>query len=218
MSTAIEKMRIRDQVLIYMSRIVRWAHLFTTDSSRVTFGTTAIDQEALDQSQGEKQLSEPVRILQDFGLRSRPPRGSECIIVAVGGGRANSCVVATDHEDYGPADLQEGDVVVYSGAHMEGATCVIKLLKVGEISATPKSGQKVKLGDTADANLDPIVLYTQLKAQFDAFVGKFHDHIHPAGALLDGNGIACTGSTAKTTTVAATLTTAVQSSNVVAKK
>ena len=62
------------------------------------------------------EVQEGIQNFQHFGFRSNAPRGSEAIIVAVGGNRENSVCIATVNRD-SKADLpnlQEGESVAFS--------------------------------------------------------------------------------------------------------
>lgn len=157
----------------------------------------------------------PVRRIGSFGLRFVPPDGSEGIIVTINGGRRTggaAALIATENLKYGPQELKGGEVALYS---QYDAT--ILLDKDGNITVVPKAGAKVKLGTATDSDLDPVVLYQQLKTEFDGFVDTFNMHGHYAGALAAGM-TPVTGTTAGTTLSANHLTSAAGSSNVEAKK
>lgn len=49
----------------------------------------------------------------EFGFSSRPPVGSDAVLVFVGGDRTNGIVVATGHKPSRPTGLQEGETIVY---------------------------------------------------------------------------------------------------------
>lgn len=89
----------------------------------------------------------------------------------------------------------------------------------GTISAVPPADKQVQLGDTAAANLDWLVLYTELKAQVDANTAAIKLHTHLAGALVAGM-VPVTGVTGTPVNPGAfqNLTAGIRSSNVVAKK
>ena len=157
-----------------------------------------------------------------FGFRSIIPAGVECVTVSPMGSQTQKVILGAESNSYGPTDLQTGEVAIYNSVHAQGAVCWIKLDKDGHIIVIPKAGAKVKLGSGTDAELDPIVLYTQLKAQFDSFVSRYNGHVHPVGIPA----VPATPHAAATVTSSAppigdqasNLTTAVQSANVVAKK
>lgn len=98
-----------------------------------------------------------------------------------------------------------------------GGASEVKVAADGTISAVPVDGKRVKLGSEQDAQLDYVALYTQLKADFDAFVQAYNLHVHPAGTLANGGG-PVVGVTAVTLSTANPLSPTVSSSNVVAKK
>ncbi len=49
----------------------------------------------------------------DYGFASKPLPGAACIMVFIGGDRANGCVIATSDERYRPRDLKDGEVMVH---------------------------------------------------------------------------------------------------------
>ena len=156
----------------------------------------------------------PVRRMQPYGLRSRPPAGAMLTLVSVNAGRTNVAYLAAEKPGQGPADLEEGEVALYNGA---AQVLTIRLTKDGDIQIIPAAGRKVKLGSKDDGELDPVVLYSKLKEQFDRFVLKHNQHTHVAGTLVAGM-VPVTGATAATPDTMEPLTAAAGSSNVVAKK
>lgn len=165
-----------------------------------------------------------------FGFRSIIPKGVECVTVSPMGSQTQKVIVGAESNAYGPTDLAEGDSVVYSKAHREGVVCIVRVYADGQIRietsengrhvvVKPGTAGKVKLGDDADANLDPVVLYTALKTQFDDFVSLYNNHTHGPGtfAVAAAPGVVA-GTSAQTAASANNLTTAVRSANVVAKK
>jgi len=219
---------LRDYILLIAGRMVKWS---TVSSLTSNFGGLNATMPPVDPALGDKSTTQTCRNMIGFGFRSAPVTGSECIVTAPRAGAVNATVVASDHLGYGPTDLAEGDSVQYSKAHHEGVVAIVRVYADGNIRiqtskdachvvAKPGSGGKVKLGDDVDASLDPVALYTQLKADFDAFVGKYNGHAHLAGSLLDSLGFPVTGATASVAagSQAANLSASVQSANVVAKK
>jgi phage baseplate assembly protein V len=49
----------------------------------------------------------------EFGFSSRPPVGSDAVLVFVGGDRSNGIVIATGHQASRPTGLEEGESIVY---------------------------------------------------------------------------------------------------------
>lgn len=113
--------------------------------------------------------------------------------------------------------LQTAKGALRLNVRTDGGASEVKIAPDGTISAVPVDGKRVKLGSEQDAQLDFVALYTQLKAEFDAFVSKYNAHVHLAGTLANGAG-PVTGAVAQTLSQANNLTNAVASSNVVAKK
>lgn len=100
---------------------------------------------------------------------------------------------------------------------VDGGSSQIQVADEGTISAVPASGKQVQLGSATASELDYVALYTQLKADFDAFVSAYNGHVHLAGSLANMGG-PVVGSTASTLSTANSLGAQVKSSNVVAKK
>lgn len=153
-----------------------------------------------------------VRRMWPFGIRSRVPEGVEAITVGPMGSETQKVMIAAESATYGPGDLDDGETAIYNVVDKtDGSSiCRIVLSRAGHQIHIPKNGAKVKLGSGTDADLDPIVLYTALKREFDAFVTKFNVHKHTSAGA--GN------PTTVPDVLASNLTTSVQSDNVVAKK
>lgn len=88
-------------------------------------GPVAIIQ--LDGLDGEKISAE---YMQHFGLASRPPKGSQCVMVALGGRTGHSVVIATEHGEYRFKQLEDGEVALYS---MDGAVIHLKRGKIVDV-------------------------------------------------------------------------------------
>lgn len=205
---------LRDQVLGWAGRIAKWAQF----SSNNGFGRGFMQGPEEDQTLGETAQPQPVRLLQNFGFRSVLRQGAgEGVVIAARGGPANAIAVAIDDQQVGPTDLKEGEVCVYNSEDKDDALCRILLDTDGNVTIIPKAGAKVKLGDSADANLDAVALYTQLKSDFDSFVSTFNGHFHTAGSYANGAG-GVTGTSGSVNSSASGLSGSVSSSNVVAKK
>lgn len=157
-----------------------------------------------------------VRRMWPFGIRSRVPEGVEAITVGPMGSEAQKVMIAAESATYGPGDLDDGETAIYNVVDKtDGSSiCRIVLSRAGHQIHIPKSGAKVKLGSGTDADLDPVVLYTALKREFDALVQVVQTHTHPFVAQAGVNNL----TTAITTSIPKQLTASVQSDNVVAKK
>ena len=202
----------RRKNLEWSGRLIHWS-LVTTPSDQQDL--TYINSFVADEDGGEQQTNEPVRHLQTFGFRSRPPVNSEIVSVSVAGSGSQKVAIASDNMGLGPSDLKEGESVVYS---QSGSTVLLD--KDGNVTIIPKSGAKVRLGSGTPAELDAVALYTQLQSDFDAFVAKYNGHVH----VVTGTANLMTGAVAGTAAApvaanqAAPLSTSVASSNVQAKK
>lgn len=159
-----------------------------------------------------KTASLRVRRMWPFGIRSRVPTGVEAVTVGPGGSETQKVMIAAESATYGPDNLNSGETAIYNVVDKSDGSsiCRIVLTRDGHQIHIPKNGAKVKLGSGTDAELDPVVLYSGLKREFDAFVRAYMLHKHTSAAA--GN------PTSVTDTPASNLTTAVQSENVLAKK
>ncbi|MEM9378410.1 MAG: phage baseplate assembly protein V [Planctomycetota bacterium] len=62
------------------------------------------------------EVADRVHVVQEYGFASRPPAGSEAVVVCAGGDRSHPIVVGTlDRRNPGP-ELAEGDVAVFSSS------------------------------------------------------------------------------------------------------
>lgn len=75
-----------------------------------------------------KEIRDQIENIQQFGLSSSPPPGSEVVVVFPGGSRDHGVIVATSDHKTRPRDLNEGETVVYNS---NGD--FIKLKSTGEI-------------------------------------------------------------------------------------
>lgn len=57
-----------------------------------------------------------VEAIQHFGFASNPAIGSEAIAINVGADSGHTVVIASQHKDYQPRDLAEGEVALYTKA------------------------------------------------------------------------------------------------------
>ena len=95
-----------------LSRIWRRVQLFvgrgrvTTSNDDQTVQKLQVRLGALETRDGTPRLAE-------FGFTSRPPIGSDVIVVFVSGDRSNGVAIATGHQQSRPTGLQEGEAMVY---------------------------------------------------------------------------------------------------------
>lgn len=82
--------------------------------------TATPNKNGYDQVQGHKvgsndpQYQIGVRRMASYGMRSLPPYGSESIEVSVNAALGNKVQVASENIKYGPSDLEEGEVSLFS--------------------------------------------------------------------------------------------------------
>lgn len=98
-----------------------------------------------------------------FGLRSIIPAGVEAVTVSPMGSQTQKVIVGAESNAFGPTDLAEGDTVLYSSAHKEGAVCVVKAAASGKITINSKGNAIIVLDEngkitiTAAAGQDVVV-------------------------------------------------------------
>lgn len=118
-----------------------------------------------------------VERIQDYGITSNPPVGSESVVLYINGGKDHGVVIKTDSSEFRIQGLESGEVCIYS-----------------------KFGQKILLdknGDTVfNDGSDFLAGFTDLKTGFDtmrtelnAAIAVVNAHIHSgvlAGPVTSG--------------------------------
>lgn len=84
---------------------------------RLTDDETALQSVQVEALAGE--VLNQVEHLQPYGLSSHAPRGSDVVIVALGGQRQHSIALVATDRDKRPIGLPEGDVVLYGPDDVE---------------------------------------------------------------------------------------------------
>jgi hypothetical protein len=92
------------------ARLVQFS---TTDTSTASGHGDTFTGRSLDDGQ---QSPIPSRRMWPFGIRSRPPRGVDCIVVKANGGSNQGVMVGAESDAYGPSDLADGETAIYSKA------------------------------------------------------------------------------------------------------
>lgn len=100
--------QFKEWVRNYLARVVRWSRISRTTSS----GFCGIEGREKDPQEPDYEHS--TRLMQHYGIRSRPRRGSECIAVSIGGAASNRTIVATETPGTGPTDQKDGEVELYA--------------------------------------------------------------------------------------------------------
>jgi phage gp45-like len=124
----------------------------------------------------EGETRDELERLQQYGLSSHPPKGSDCLVVFVGGRRDQGYCLAAEKQGTRIINLSEGEVALYS---QHGQTIVLKAN--GDIELNPKAGQKVKISTDVEVT-------GTLTATTDVVGGGKHlaTHTHPANLTLAG--------------------------------
>lgn len=122
-----------------------------------------------------------VQQLQQYGLTSNPPEGSDCLVVFVGGRRDQAYCLAVAKEGQRHSELEPGEVALYDAA---GTKIVLKTN--GDIEITPASG-KLKLEGDFDV-MGNIEVSGQITAAEDVTGGGVSLKTHTHGATLTVTG------------------------------
>lgn len=130
-------------------------------------GTAQIAQVVL----GPLETQSKLKRLAEFGFTSRPPKGSDAIVLFVGGDRGNGVIIATGNQQYRLKNLGDGEVALYNSTgryvKLGGSEIVVeagggqvtinnatKLLVHGDIEATGnvKDATRTMAADRAKYN------------------------------------------------------------------
>ncbi len=105
---------IRDYVRGLFAGLVRFTK---------TSGATSDGQGDQTEGRGEEDEAPPypVRRLWPFGIRSMPPDGVDAVVVHANGSSTSGIMVGAESADYGPSDLEGGELALYSQFNPEVA-------------------------------------------------------------------------------------------------
>lgn len=103
------------------------------------------------------ELQDGIERLQNYGMSSVPPEGSEALVAYLNGNRDHGVVIVCDNGEFRQVDLKDGEVVVYS---KHGQAMLLD--ETGNIRATLPGTFFVGNGS------DFVAMATKTKAAFDA--------------------------------------------------
>lgn len=95
-----------------LQRMMRRIQL-ATGWGRVTLSDDSKTAQILQVKLNDSETRDGTPRIAEFGFTSRPPLGSDVLIVFLGGDRSKGVVVATAHQASRPTNLQEGEAMVY---------------------------------------------------------------------------------------------------------
>ncbi|MFA7942068.1 phage baseplate assembly protein V [Pseudomonas brenneri] len=95
-----------------LQRMMRRIQL-ATGWGRVTFSDDSQAAQLLQVKLNDSETRDGTPRIAEFGFTSRPPEGSDVLMVFLGGDRSKGVVVATAHQASRPANLLEGESMVY---------------------------------------------------------------------------------------------------------
>lgn len=104
------------------------------------------------------EVRDKVERFQRFGFSSNPPKGSECLAIAVGGNRDHLIVIAEDDRGSRISDTASGESVQY-GEDGQTITCKTG----GGIECVPTLAGVVNLGAAAPAEFVALATKTQIE-------------------------------------------------------
>lgn len=158
-----------------------WARSYVDQKISMLFGWTLTavssamgDGDAVETADGEK-AQRPVRRLEPWGLRGRPPKGLRSLWLRLGSSNVVFIGIAPS-KGYGRVDLAEGATSLYCKA----AGCEVLLEDDGEMNLTSSAGKKIYLnaGNLAVArDTDPV----NGSAAFNAWAAVVKAQIIAAG-------------------------------------
>jgi phage baseplate assembly protein V len=103
---------LNDQYAGALSRLWRRVQLFVT-RGRITLSNDSGTVQKLQVRLGAQEVRDSTPRLGEFGHASRPPTGSDVVVLFVAGDRSNGVVVASGHQASRPRDMQEGESQLY---------------------------------------------------------------------------------------------------------
>lgn len=95
-----------------MERLWRRVQLMSS-WGRVTFSDDSRSVQLLQVKLNDSETRDDTPRIADFGLTSRPPDGSDVLVVFLGGDRSKGVVVATAHQGSRPKGLLTGETMLY---------------------------------------------------------------------------------------------------------
>lgn len=95
-----------------LQRMMRRIQL-ATGWGRVTFSDDSKTAQLLQVKLNDSETRDGTPRIAEFGFTSRPPQGSDVLVVFLGGDRSKGVVVATAHQASRPANLREGESMIY---------------------------------------------------------------------------------------------------------
>ena len=95
-----------------MERLWRRVQLMSS-WGRVTFSDDSCSAQLLQVKLNDSETRDDTPRIAEFGLTSRPPEGSDVLVVFLGGDRSKGVVVATAHQASRPKGLLVGETMLY---------------------------------------------------------------------------------------------------------
>jgi hypothetical protein len=127
--------KLRRELVKYIDAKVAGVAVWTRTANASKLGQEdAVETGDDDSNRGQR----PVRRIEPFGFRSRPVAKQRSLSLRIGSSTVVYLGVASDG-GYGPSDLEDGEVVIYSKNIPEG----VRLKSSGDVALLSKDGQIV---------------------------------------------------------------------------
>lgn len=134
-----------------------------------------------------------VEHFQPFGFTSRVLAAGEAIFLAVGGDRAHGVVLAVQDRARRFRGEKGNGIAAGESAQYGADGQRVHCKSGGSIAVVPTLTGDVKVGADDAVLLAAVAEYVD--DRLAQLVARIDGHTHPAGLLLDSNGLACTGAT-----------------------
>ena len=124
------------------------------------------------------EIKNKVPAIQQYGFRSHTPSGGDVVMLSVNGNRENSVIISTEHRDFKPLTLNEGDAIFYNkngkiihlnGDNIEALCSKLKIENDSEELVTVMSDFMQEVLDSLNETaLGPLPLTPATKAKIQA--------------------------------------------------
>ncbi|NID15376.1 phage baseplate assembly protein V [Luteibacter yeojuensis] len=138
---------------------------------RITVSDDTGPAQRLQVKLGPLEVRDTTPRLAEFGFSSRPPAGTDAVLLFLSGDRSNGVVIATGHQASRPRSLEEGETIVYD---LFGK--FIRLTKDGGI-VIEANGSPVTVNNAAE-----VVVHASARVLLDTPMVK------TTGSVVVGNG------------------------------
>lgn len=107
--------------------------------TRLAASTATGEEDSVEVGGGDQRMQRPVRRIEPWGLRGRPPAGVWAAVIKAIAGASNGLMVGISTTRHGPADLETGETELYCSA----SGTRVYLDKDGVVHIDAASGQDI---------------------------------------------------------------------------